>query len=194
MIPERQHCPTGPARYPVFQYGTGAMYLGGYDASESRSGLGAFLDVDGHLQIGHWNDDELCGPGIHLWIAESPTWKENLYGDASSSEIALGERGLPFIYIGEFKKGFMHDRNATVILKDGTTRIGPWEEGMPLGDWWNDHTPLVTPSKEISKYLTPIESDHGEGGRKRKRDSVESVPFQERALVTPSIESGNDTD
>ena len=34
-------------------------------------------------------------------------------------------------------------RTATVTLKDGTTRVGPWNHGRPVGNWWKDHSLVV---------------------------------------------------
>jgi hypothetical protein len=32
-----------------------------------------------------------------------------------------------------------HDKSASVCLRNGTTRVGRWKDGSPVGDWWKDH-------------------------------------------------------
>ena len=71
--------------------------------------------------------------------------------------------GLPFIYIGRYKDYHRDDPHARVILKDGTTRIGPWKNNGPVGDWWEDHAKRTTTPEELAKLLSFAETEHQEG-------------------------------
>jgi hypothetical protein len=47
--------------------------------------------------------------------------------------------GRPYSYVGRYVDNVETDERAVVSLKDGTTRIGPWANGKPIGDWRKDH-------------------------------------------------------
>ena len=61
----------------------------------------------------------------------------------AGSPIVENGTGFPYVYSGTLVNGFKEDESATVTLKDGTTRVGPWKRDRPFGDWWKDRE-LVT--------------------------------------------------
>ena len=50
---------------------------------------------------------------------------------------------VPPCTVEDFPEGKREDASASVTLKDGTTRVGPWREGKPVGDWWKTHELIV---------------------------------------------------
>jgi hypothetical protein len=113
----------GPIRLPV-QHGFGAFY---FDNPREYKGL---------VNIGEWKDGSVQGSGKEFWLESAPSWKDN---KDPESDILENGTGLPYVYSGKYVNGHSQDKSATVTLKDGTTRVGHWKGGIPVGDWWKNH-------------------------------------------------------
>jgi hypothetical protein len=149
---EEQQDPLGPPRdRPVRLYQNGTMYLGGWEEGEWH-GFGVQYREDGEVQAWNFDKGRFYGPGMLLWLPTSPCWVEN---QCSRSAIQSTDgQGLPFVYIGNYKKGSKFDPLARVILKDGTSRVGPWNDGRPVGDWWEDHEKTETKQEHLAKLMS----------------------------------------
>lgn len=141
---------------PVLRYPNGDMYLGGWAKCRSGvdkpQGFGVFLSFDLIILVGQWSEGHLQGYARQLWLPQSNIWRNN-YDPLSCIKTDNGV-GLPFLYFGNFESSKRNDLKATVVLKDGTTRIGPWKDDLPVGDWWQDHGSTRTPVWEIKRLLT----------------------------------------
>ncbi|GAX11180.1 hypothetical protein FisN_9Hh275 [Fistulifera solaris] len=146
---------------PVLRYPNGDMYLGGWAKCRSGvdkpQGFGVFLSFDLIILVGQWDEGHLEGYARQLWLPQSNIWRNN-YDPLSCIKTDNGV-GLPFLYFGNFKSSKRNDVRATVVLKDGTTRIGPWKNDLPVGDWWQDHASTRTPVWEIKRLLAFASSD-----------------------------------
>jgi hypothetical protein len=123
------------------------MYLGewavGRNGPFSENGFGVAYNYNpgckGKIYIGEWKSGKCHGLGKSLWLESSNTWINN---KLPASEILQkeGEKNVrrPYVYGGKYADNMNNDAKATVTLKDGTTRVGPWEKGKPVGDWWPD--------------------------------------------------------
>jgi hypothetical protein len=160
VVQAKQHHPDGPEDRPVRLYKGGRMYLGGWkklplENTYKRHGFGVFCFANGRVGVGHRELGNFSGPGKLLWLPSSRVWENN---NDSNSAIKTRpnnkETGLPLIYLGNYKDGYMDDKRATVLLKDGTTRIGPWKRGRPVGDWWEDHEKSTTGPEKLAKLLS----------------------------------------
>jgi hypothetical protein len=101
----------------------------------------------GYLKVGNWVNDRLEGPGELFWLESSKAWKENYYAH-STLLLPMADGRLhpaPFNYKGNFHSGAFHDEQATVTIRDGTTRVGPWHNNKPVGNW-DDHLLVAGPS------------------------------------------------
>jgi hypothetical protein len=144
-----------PSDKPLFLYNDGNMYLGNWKHNGSndkilRNGLGANCFFNkGYIVVCNWRNGEAHGMGERVWLESSITWKENSSFMERSSVRESGPDGLaktiPFNYKGKFQRGSLNDMNAVVTLKDGTTRVGPWRAGQPVGNW-HDHTLVIASS------------------------------------------------
>lgn len=140
---------------PIWEYGNGDMYLGNWEMDfrlkvPVEQGFGVLFNFNpeklyGLIYIGNWIGGLPHGVGKSYWLETSNTWVKNHY---PGSEIVLKkskgtkggrDRGVPYIYVGNFERRIKSDDNALVTLKDGTTRRGPWEDHRPVGDWWTQH-------------------------------------------------------
>ncbi len=106
----------------------------------------------GLVCVGEWQNGKLNGKAQTNWMKKSKAWETNYL---AGSEIFKYEEGndnnngkkdrhrkkkpFPYTYLGKYSDSMKNDSNAYVVLKDGTFRIGPWENGKPVGDWWQDH-------------------------------------------------------
>lgn len=140
---------------PVWSNGS-KMYVGGWQKHPKKAyfqwhGPGVYYRQDGRILVGKWVDGKLKGLTKRLWCPDAPCWVENRRADSviKNSE----KQGVPFIYIGKYKGHCKEDKHAVVILKDGTTRKGPWKRNAPVGDWWKDHEKGFTSPEEISRIL-----------------------------------------
>jgi hypothetical protein len=174
-VEERQLSPKGFIDRPVWHDANGNMYLGawkrtsGYFSFDNSSqhcyqrqkGFGVSYYSEGYVRAGHSDSQWMSGPGKEIWLPSSPIWVENKYPYSAIKPRPTNKKremretiGLPYIYIGCYARGSKDDPLATAILKDGTTRIGPWKNGKPLGDWWEDHETSVTSPEDLAKLLS----------------------------------------
>lgn len=137
---------------PVWKGTTGTMYLGGWKDGK-WNGLGVFYFPDGCVLSGYWDKGTILGKAMHVLLPESPAWKANHWPRSLLMDQSQ-KRSLPFIYIGGYQNFFMHDDDAIVILKDGTTRRGPWRNNAPVGDWWKDHDASTITWEQMSLLLS----------------------------------------
>ena len=148
-VPLKQYDSTGPEDKPIWMWDDVTMYLGewtsyGPKGNAKMHGFGAFYSRTGKYQgkvyIGEWKAEKAHGSGRRLWLESAPCWKEN---KDPESDILENGTGRPYVYSGTYVNHSREDESATVTLKDGTTRVGPWRNGRPVGDWWKDHTLVV---------------------------------------------------
>jgi hypothetical protein len=142
------------AACPVMVYESSGMYVGKCNHAYERHGFGVWYFHDGRMLVGNWIEGKLSGPGKRVWLPLSPTWAENRFAHSPIQMRGQTKLGFPYIYIGNYTRGLKEDPRATVILKDGTTRIGQWKNDKPVGDWWEDHETSVTSPEELSKLLS----------------------------------------
>jgi len=143
----------GPANAPVWLDVNGDMYLGGWKKAKPH-GYGILLRQDGRLLVGHRIDGLLKGPVKRVLLPNCSMWKDNQDPHSPIRDKKKG-RGLPFLYIGQYKNELLrHDPNAVVILKDGTARIGPWKDNKPVGDWWKDHESSSVSKQTLKELLS----------------------------------------
>lgn len=112
----------------------------------------------------------------------------NFPRSAITEEVNGTSVGRPFVYEGEFVDGLgsCQSRRATVTLKDGTCRVGPWKKGRPKGNWWNDkkHPPMAT-STALSGSISQEEEKEEplEQERPAKRARRESSELEDALVV-----------
>jgi MORN repeat len=160
-IDPRQHDVMGPESKPVWFFENGDMYLGECTKKNNhrvKNGFGinytAFpAEYEGMVYMGEFKNGLAHGKGESFWLADSAIWTKNQH--PSSPIEQTGER-RPYMYYGLRVNDVEHGKKATVVLKDGTTRIGEWRNGKPVGDWWKDHEdPTVStarpPKRDSSK-------------------------------------------
>ncbi|GAX17988.1 hypothetical protein FisN_18Hh201 [Fistulifera solaris] len=140
---------------PVWSNGS-KMYVGGWQKHPKKAyfqwhGPGVYYRQDGRVLVGKWVDGKLKGLTKRLWCPNTPCWQENRKADSVIKN--SDKQGVPFIYIGKYKGHCKEDHHAVVILKDGTTRRGPWKKNAPVGDWWRDHEKGYTSPEEISRII-----------------------------------------
>jgi hypothetical protein len=160
VVQEKQHLPGGPVDRPVRLGENGQMNIGGckkllLDIPYQRHKLAVRCLANGRVIVGHCEDGKFSGPGKRLWLPSSYVWENNTYSKSVIKASPSNKKiGLPFIYLGNFKQNKKDDKHATVILKDGTTRIGPWKHNKPVGDWWEDHEKSTTGPEKLAKLLS----------------------------------------
>jgi hypothetical protein len=159
QVEERQHRSDGPYNRPVLIDGNGCMYLGGWKGNEYH-GFGVLHFPNGRLFAGYLDRNKCSGPAKLVWLPLAPTWIKNQLPRSAIKRTASTDReqkesiGLPYIYIGCFGNSKRNDPRAKVILKDGTSRIGPFKDDKPVGDWWEDHEKSLTNLEELEKLLS----------------------------------------
>jgi hypothetical protein len=137
---------------PVWLFENGDMYLGQWKYSRQHGwpvehGLGITYNhypnkCKGLVCIGKWEKGHIHGMAKSFWLESSRTWRINEF---PASEIRQKDGNSdktisrPFIYVGRYNMSHRSGPGAIVTLKDGTQRIGPWQEHAPVGDWWTDH-------------------------------------------------------
>jgi hypothetical protein len=149
-VPTHQQDPKGPKDRPVWCYAKGSLYLGQWKYCKKKRrpvehGFGAFYVnhpdfVRGKVYIGDFKDGYSHGHGAAVWFKGSQIWKENRGPDGKT----------PYDYIGEFRYNHEKDPKGTSIWKDGTKRVGPWKDGKPVGNVFNDHADPCEISDEDS--------------------------------------------
>ncbi|GAX17047.1 hypothetical protein FisN_5Hh432 [Fistulifera solaris] len=135
--------------------GRSTMYVGGWRDGDCH-GFGVYYFEEGYVIAGTRAKNNL-NPAKLVWLSSSPCWINNNWPSsvirAREEDCDLDDEeptGLPFMYLGSFVNGLMEDDHAAVILKDGTTRIGPWKAGNPVGDWWEDHEERYTTLEDLA--------------------------------------------
>ena len=163
----------GPNIYPLW-HGFGACYIHGSEANEGR------------VYIGELKDGKAHGSGKLFWLESAPSWKENRLSGSSSVENGTG---LPYVCSGTCDDNRKEDESATVTLKDGTTRVGPWKSHRPVGGWWKDHK-LVTaatttqqddPSALAVKLEEPTTMPTSTASTRVSRSSTAKQPLQQKS-------------
>ena len=196
----KQHAKDAPKDKPVWRYEHGDMYLGEWNETKERGGpseqgfgIGYYPGDNrfdrGTVYIGGFKDGQLSGEGEVFWLKSSHAWKENHWpGSSIKKKSSKGRpKGIPYIYRGGYKKGKAHDTNARVTLKDGTTRIGPWKEGLPVGDW--QQHPLAAQAASASApsaIAAAIKQEPDSGG---KSSGASSPPLIHSPGPTPGASS-----
>jgi hypothetical protein len=161
-VEERQLRSDGPESRPIWHSGSGKMYLGGWKKHPEKDcyqwhGFGVYCRRDGRVFVGEWDEGKLCGLAKRVWLPSAPLWLGNKKDVSVIRSKQTGEDesvGLPFIYIGGYRGNWKEDKQAIVILKDGTTRTGPWKKNQPVGDWWEDHEKSVMSPGEMARVLS----------------------------------------
>lgn len=176
---ERIILTTSSEERPVWKGVTGTMYLGGWKDGK-WNGLGVFYFPDGCVLSGYWNEGSLLGKAMHVLLPESPSWIENHW---PRSSLLHQEKSLPFIYVGCYKGFLMHDDDAIVILKDGTTRRGPWKDNAPCGDWWNEHEASELRWEQLSLLLSFDEDETSEQADPISTSTSTSTLYEDPVLV-----------
>ena len=149
VVRVRQYDRNAPKDKPVWLFQSGDMYLGRWKIGKNgwpvEDGFGVTYNhspkkCKGLVYIGEWRDGLCHGAGKSLWLQSAPNWIKNKFTD---SEIQQKDGDdmvrRPYMYMGTYVNNQKQDPNGAVFLKDGTTCVGPWEEGQPVGDWWEDH-------------------------------------------------------
>ena len=136
---------------PVWRYDNGDMYRGDWKYNPTfdrylEDGKGAMYNhspanLQGLVYIGEFNVGFCNGKGESGWLPSCKTWKNDHFVGSNVKILDNQGKPLPFIYNGRFAYGRKSDKGAFVQLKDGTTRVGPWEDGHPVGDWRTSHRP-----------------------------------------------------
>jgi hypothetical protein len=179
-VEENQYDPKGPSDKPVYVYANGDMYLGEWKKygnflqRKSRPGcFGVYLSRGDCVFVGLWKKGKLNGACKMLWLPSSPTWS---YNQDLESPIKVKNAGVPFLYIGRYEDGQKNDPSATVILRNGMARVGPWKDDAPVGDWWNDHglqsQPEIPPGQKIEVLLSFEGSGPQFGGAYSRATSI----------------------
>ena len=149
-ISVKQYDSKGPANKPIWMYHNGDMYLGEWRHTRRTGipvehGTGASYTHNpckyrGVVYVGEWKEGQFHGAARVFWLDSAPSWIKNELGDTGIRQHD-GNRLIsqPYTYVGNYVHNVEIDDAATVTLKDGTTRIGPWKAGKPVGDWWKDH-------------------------------------------------------
>jgi hypothetical protein len=90
-----------------------------------------------------------------------------------------GEKNVrrPHVYSGKYADNMKNDSKATATLKDGTTRVGPWEKGKPVEDSWSekDHPLTATATAASCAVASSLSSESG-------RTISDNPPLQERDM------------
>ena len=104
----------------------------------------------GKIQLGEWSEGRLNGFGKSYWLATSPSWQRNSHAKSQIKAVddfdKKKNRGIPFVYVGNFVDGMMCDDYGAAIIKCGKLRKGCWlndeplkKEGGKAEDWGRDH-------------------------------------------------------
>jgi len=185
-----------------WKYDNGDMYLGPRKWDDElqipvEHGFGVLYNCvlgkfSGKIFIGNWKLGQCHRIGKTFWLQSAKSWTENHCPGSeirTKKEKGIG-RGLPFGYIGRFVEDCKSDPSATVWLKDGTTRNGPWDEGDPVGDWWTDHK-IVAASVVGHRASDDRRSQAGqeskEQPKRQQRQSTNEVKLVSRPAADKSL-------
>ena len=135
-IPVQQYDRSGPNEKPIWLFQNGDMYLGQWKMQKWPVEDGYGITYNGPIKEGF-----ISGAGKSFWLQSSAMWQTNRL---SCSKIQQDSVKVPYTYIGKYCRSIKNDWLATVTLKDGTTRVGPWKDGLPVGDCWKDHSSAAT--------------------------------------------------
>ena len=155
----RQYKEDGPLGSPIYKYANGNLYLGEWDTDGNAYGNGILLyreteQTYGMLYLGVFEGNECHGLGVLKWLEEAPVWK-------------LSRNNKPYIYVGMFAHNKETCERAVSQLKNGVTRVGPWDDGHPVGNWQMDH--LLVSEATVNEHLY-LDAPRKKGpGRPRKR-------------------------
>lgn len=185
-----QHRYDGPVDKPVFSK-EGNMYFGKWEKHETKNwymwhGFGIYYRHNGEIFIGDWYKGKLCGLGHRLWSPYSDCWNENV---KRGSVIQKDGIGKPFLYVGRFVDNWKHDECAAAILKDGTTRVGPWAYNQPVGDWWKDHLVLKA-TYEVDRLLafaTSSDSAEEVAGQPNTEIEISAQPLKTTSIFAGQV-------
>lgn len=193
-----QHDPTGPQDKHIWLYQYGDMYLGEWKAISRpiEHGFGVYYRkspwCEGNVYVGNWEIGRPHGQAKEFWLESAPTWIENDF-QCSPIKEKVDEKsvGRPFTYKGEFINGPKHDSCATVTLKDGTCRVGPWKGGAPVGDFWNHDDHPLEATAMIPAGVSSQESNAETKTQTRpaKRARGESSETQQDDRKPPAVAS-----
>ena len=189
-VSPRQHRPGAPEFRPVWMSESGTMYIGKWKNNEWH-GFGVCHRPDGRVIVGNRKKGVLTGLVVRTWVASSPKWKANedenspIQSRAKDDETRKTKVGRPFIYIGKYNHLGKCDKRATVILKDGTTRVGPWDDNNPVGDWWDHKVGKITPHKYWN--LLGVE-DEGLGVEGRREKKIAPAPQDKTQIKQQQIQ------
>ena len=156
-----QYDENGPSDKPIWMWYGGNMYLGfwkqvgnGNDAVEHGVGVYYYHETSpsnerGGIYVGQIRNGLKHGKGECFWLESSDVWRNNHRVGSMISQTTGGRsHGVPFHYKGEFVNNKRHDDRGIATLKDGTTRIGPWKDDIPVGNW--HHHELIEPGVSSS--------------------------------------------
>lgn len=203
-IEMKQYDKSGPADKLIWMYSNGDMYLGEWHYCPKKCrlvehGMGATYIHSpprhrGVVYVGEWKYGDFYGSARAFWLESSPTWIKNELGDTGIRQETDNGKfvGRPYSYSGLYVDNVETDQRAVVSLKDGTTRIGHWNAGKPVGDWWTDHQsvaaaaaaapplPTATLGKNEKKrsMITP--------SKKRKQEGESDKTCREKKMVKPA--------
>jgi len=200
----RQYDQKGPKNKPIWMWEKGKMYLGEWKMNffilyPVRHGFGALYyhgseAYKGWIYIGEYRDGKTHGSGMDFWLESAPCWESNrlIY-----SSIVENGTSLPFVYSGTYVDNRKEDESATVTLKDGTTRVGPWKHGRPYGDWWEDHklvTAATTTQQDdlLTSVVKPKQAVLDE--RKPGARPTEGAKSEHASVNPPQVISLDDSD
>ena len=167
VVPIKPNDKKGPAELPVRLWENGDMYLGGWKESRFRGqgntlhGLGVYLSHDEVLTVGTWDRGNKVGlfkesrlPTSACWVANETSLSVLKRQRKGVPEEPKEGVGIPYIYIGKYKANSKDDSRATVVLRDGSTRVGPWKDDKPVGNWWVEHEEKPLSSMDLMKVIS----------------------------------------
>jgi hypothetical protein len=137
-------------------YLNGDMYLGEWQCDKKKKlqvehGFGATYNrrpekCKGKVYIGHWVAGLCRGMGKSFWLRSAPSWTNNKFpaSEIKQRDPSGKEVSRPYLYIGGYVRNKKADPNGMALLKDVTSRTGPWRQGLPVGDWWEEHRSVAS--------------------------------------------------
>ena len=193
----KQYVKGAPRDKPFWLFENHDMYLGEWSKDKKEEGIGITYNSrpKGLICIAQWKGGLLNGKGKSSWLQESTIWLKNYLPNSPIFE-KDGRRTVkyPFTYDGEYVNSAKVAKNATVTLKNGMTKVGPWKGGIPAGDWWVDHTILITNAGDertsTRKRTTQGNNAHACTKKSRKK----TVPIKKEENDEIKVYSPNDDD
>lgn len=193
----KQYVKGAPRDKPFWLFENKDMYLGEWSKDKKEEGIGITYNnkPKGLICIAQWKGGLLNGKGKSSWLQESKIWLENRQPNSPIFE-KDGRRTVkyPFTYDGEYVNSAKVAKNATVTLKNGMAKIGPWKEGIPVGDWWVDHTTLITNAGD-ERTSTRKRTTQGNNAHTRtKKSRKKTVPIKKEENDEINVSSLKDDD